>query len=290
MERILESIHASYAYERGFYGRGIGVAVLDTGIFPHQDLQNKTIYFKDYIKGRRMPYDDNGHGTHISGIIGAKNDTGRHGVAPECCLLGFKVLDRGGNGLIEDTCRAVEHVIRMNRETPGAVRIINVSVGMTGAARPGQQSRLLEVVEKAWDSGIVVVAAAGNNGPGENTITSPGISRKIITVGSIDDGWNAGQDKGYSGRGPTAECVVKPEILMPGTNIVSCLNRRTGYTRKSGTSMAVPVLSGMIALLLNAYPYLSPNEVKMRLFYGARQTGLTDNRKCWGTVSLDNLI
>ena len=165
MERILESIHASYAYERGFYGRGIGVAVLDTGIFPHQDLQNKTIYFKDYIKGRRMPYDDNGHGTHISGIIGAKNDTGRHGVAPECSLLGFKVLDRGGNGLIEDTCRAVEHVIRMNRETPGAVRIINVSVGMTGAARPGQQSRLLEVVEKAWDSGIVVVAAAGFEPP-----------------------------------------------------------------------------------------------------------------------------
>lgn len=290
MERILKSIRASYAYERGLYGRGIGVAVLDTGIYPHQDLQSKIIYFKDYIKGRKTPCDDNGHGTHISGIIGGKNETDRHGVAPECALFGFKVLDRSGSGLIEDTCRAVEEVMRINRRKPGTVRIINVSVGMTGAARPGLQARLLETVERAWDSGIVVIAAAGNNGPGEHTITSPGISKKIITVGSIDDGWDAGQGRGYSGRGPTEECVVKPEILMPGTNIVSCLNRKTGYTRKSGTSMAVPVLSGMIALLLNAYPYLSPNEVKMRLFYGAYQTECSDNRKCWGTVSMDHLL
>lgn len=290
MERILESICASYAYERGFFGRGIGVAVLDTGIYPHQDLQNRIIYFKDYVKNRKSPYDDNGHGTHISGIIGAEHESRRHGVAPECSLLGFKVLDRGGNGLIEDTCRAVEEIIGINRRAPRTVRIINVSVGMTAAVKPGLQKRLLDTVERAWDSGIVVIAAAGNNGPGENTITSPGISKKVITVGSMDDGWDAGKGKGYSGRGPTAECVVKPEILMPGTNIVSCLNRKSGYTRKSGTSMAVPVLSGVIALLLNAYPYLSPNEVKMRLFYGARQTGLTDSRRCWGTVSLDHLI
>ena len=290
MEQVLNMIHASRAYERNLYGRGIGVAVLDTGIFPHQDLQNKIVHFKDYVKGRKQPYDDNGHGTHISGIIGAKNETARHGVAPECSLFGFKVLDKSGGGMIEDTCRAVEDVIRINRQAARTIRIINVSVGMANAVKAELQSRLLTAVEKAWDSGIVVVAAAGNNGPGEQTITSPGTSKKIITVGSIDDGWNMAGGRGYSGRGPTAECVVKPEILMPGTNIVSCLNRKTGYTRKSGTSMAVPVLSGVIALLLNAYPHMTPNEVKMRLFYGSRQTDRTDQRKCWGTVTLDSLL
>ena len=141
MEQVLNMIHASRAYERNLYGRGIGVAVLDTGIFPHQDLQNKIVYFKDYVKGRKQPYDDNGHGTHISGIIGAKNETARHGVAPECSLFGFKVLDKSGGGMIEDTCRAVEDVIRINRQAARTIRIINVSVGMANAVKAELQNR-----------------------------------------------------------------------------------------------------------------------------------------------------
>lgn len=290
MERILNIIHASYAYQYGLFGQGIGVAVLDTGISLHQDLAGRIAGFYDYVNRLDAAYDDNGHGTHISGIIGAKNSSLSHGVAPECRLFGFKVLDRNGNGRIEDTCKAVEDIIQINRRKHDTIRIINISVGMTDSVQPKLQQRLLNTVETAWDSGIVVIAAAGNNGPGENTITSPGISKKVITVGSLDDGWKSSGGRGYSGRGPTDECVIKPEILMPGTNIVSCANRKSGYARKSGTSMAVPVLSGVIALLLNAYPSLTPNEVKMRLFYAAKQTNLTDNRKSWGTVTLDNLI
>ncbi|MCD8364232.1 MAG: S8 family peptidase, partial [Clostridiales bacterium] len=266
---------------------GIGVAVLDTGIAAHMDLCDKVELFRDYVNKKTEIYDDNGHGTHISGIIGAQNETKTHGVAPECSLLEYKVLNRNGSGRIEDTCQALADLIEKNQRQRGIVRIVNVSVGMTDTVSPGMQKRLLTTVEKAWDSGIVVIAAAGNNGPGENTITSPGISRKIITVGSIDDHWNSPGGKGYSGQGPTSECVVKPEILMPGTNILSCSNGKGGYTRKSGTSMAVPVLSGVVALLLTVYPSLSPNEVKMRLFYAARQV---QDAKSWGTITLDRLL
>ncbi|MCD8231476.1 MAG: S8 family peptidase [Clostridiales bacterium] len=289
MERILKIVNAEYAYKRGIYGQGIVVAVLDTGIAPHPDLHGKTAVFRDYVNNKGKTYDDNGHGTHIAGIIAANNGTNLHGVAPECKLHVCKVLDQNGNGRIEDICRALEELTEMKRHERGILRIINISVGMTDSVAPGAQQRLLDAVETAWDSGMVVIAAAGNNGPAEHTVTSPGISRKIITVGSIDDGDRSYREKGYSGRGPTDECVVKPEILMPGTNILSCLNRGGGYTKKSGTSMAAPVLTGMIALLLCAYPSLSPNEVKMRLFYAAKPVGGAEERG-WGTVSMESLL
>ena len=293
MKRILKFVQADYAYRRGIYGQGIGVAVLDTGIYPHQDLKARIVFFRDYVNQKNAPYDDNGHGTHIAGIIGGHNQTENHGIAPGCSLYGFKVLDKNGNGKIQDTCRAVEDILKMNVLYAKGIRIINISVGMIESVQPALQKRLLAAVERAWDEGIVVIAAAGNNGPGENTVTSPGISKKIITVGSLDDGADLRSSRrsgGYSGRGPTDDCVVKPEILMPGTNILSCANRPTGYVRKSGTSMAVPVLTGMIALLLSKYPSMTPNEVKMKLFYAASKKELTAGQKAWGTVFLDRLL
>lgn len=293
MERILNFIHASEAYRQGIFGQGVSIAVLDTGIYPHRDLQGRIFLFRDYVQGKNMPYDDNGHGTHISGIIAGNGEGTVHGVAPGCRLCGFKVLDKRGNGKIEDTCRAVEDIIRLNEQKPRSIHMINISVGMTQSVQPALQRRLQETVEKAWDKGIVVLAAAGNNGPGENTVTSPGTSKKIITVGSLDDGAGSPFGKrssGYSGRGPTEGCVVKPEILMPGTNILSCSNRSFGYTRKSGTSMAVPVLTGIIALLLCKYPSMTPNEVKMRLFYAASKKELKPEQKCWGTITLERLL
>ena len=136
-----------------------------------------------------------------------------------------------------------------------------------------------------------VLAAAGNNGPGENTVTSPGVSKKIITVGSLDTINERKREPSlYSGRGPTESCVVKPEILMPGTDIISCGTRPGTYIRKSGTSMAVPVVSGMIALLLCKYPAMMPNEVKLQLYRSADHSGIDESFKCWGTVDLQRLL
>lgn len=291
MEKILAYIHASAAYRQGIFGQGILVAVLDTGIYPHSDLQGRIRGFRDYIRQRQQPYDDNGHGTHISGIIGAGGKGAVHGVAPGCYLQGYKVLDKNGNGKILDICQAVEDIMKYNQNHAQKIRVINISVGMRERVRPELQQRLLQSVEQAWDQGIVVLAAAGNNGPGENTVTSPGVSKKIITVGSLDTINERKREPSlYSGRGPTESCVVKPEILMPGTDIISCGTRPGTYIRKSGTSMAVPVVSGMIALLLCKYPAMMPNEVKLQLYRSADHSGIDESFKCWGTVDLQRLL
>lgn len=287
MEKILKFIQASVAYKQGIFGQGIAVAVLDTGIYPHADLKGRIAGFYDYVRQQPQPYDDNGHGTHISGIIGAGGNGAIHGVAPGCSLWGGKVLDKNGNGKIQDTCQAIEDILGYNQKHLRKIRIINISVGMQEKVQPELQKKLLSCVEYAWDHGIVVLAAAGNNGPGENTVTSPGISRKIITVGSLSQGK---VQSTYSGRGPTDACVVKPEILMPGTDILSCGTRPGSYVRKSGTSMAVPVLSGMIALLLCKYPALTPNEVKLRLYRSADRSDMETQTKCWGTINLKALL
>ncbi|PWE86699.1 hypothetical protein LG34_08370 [Eubacterium ramulus] len=291
MERILKYIHASAAYRQGIFGQGILVAVLDTGISPHTDLQGRIAGFRDYIRQRPQPYDDNGHGTHISGIIGAGGKGAIHGVAPGCYLWSCKVLDKNGNGKIQDTCQAVEDIVAYNQRHTQKIRIMNISVGMLERVQPELQKRLLQCVERAWDQGIVVLAAAGNNGPGEHTVTSPGISKKIITVGSLDSCSETRRELSlYSGRGPTASCVVKPEIVMPGTDIISCGTRQGSYVKKSGTSMAVPIVSGIIALLLSKDPSLTPNEVKLQLYRSADRTGMDRRIKCWGTIDLRKLL
>ena len=104
------------AYRQGIFGQGILVAVLDTGISPHTDLQGRIAGFRDYIRQRPQPYDDNGHGTHISGIIGAGGKGAIHGVAPGCYLWSCKVLDKNGNGKIQDTCQAVEDIVASIRD------------------------------------------------------------------------------------------------------------------------------------------------------------------------------
>lgn len=116
-------------------------------------------------------------------------------------------------------------------------------------------------MEAAWDDGLVVVVAAGNHGPANMSVTTPGISRKVITVGCSDDHKKVlvrgSVMVDYSGRGPTAACICKPEIIAPGAKVVSCTNRDGQYSMKSGTSMATPVAAGAIALLLEKYPDLS---------------------------------
>ncbi len=153
----------------------------------------------------------------------------------------------------------------------------------------------MEYVERAWDAGLVVVTAAGNMGPEPMSITAPGNSRKVITVGSSTRFRyrqpNVNAD--YSGCGPTHECICKPELVAPGTHIVSCSplwRQGVYYARKSGTSMAVPAVSGSIALLLEKEPYLTNVQVKMRLREAAVDLGLPRNRQGWGMPDLRKLV
>ena len=177
-------------------------------------------------------------------------------------------------------------------------RILNISVGTLEEGKDDEE--LIQAVETAWDAGLVVVAAAGNLGPGKESITSPGSSRKIITVGASDDERKEEFFKrsriqpGYSGRGPTCACIVKPELTVPGTGIVSCNARyastRRAYTVKSGTSMATPVVSGAAALLLSLHPDLSNLDVKMHMCESAVDLKLPGSRQGWGFLRIDRLL
>lgn len=298
MERVKRLIHCGRAYKMGLGGNNVTVAVMDTGIVAHPDFDNRILYFKDYCGGREGAYDDNGHGTHVCGIIGgsgisSRDDGGNFpcsGVAPRARFVVLKVLDRRGNGNTDDVLAGVDWILK-NKEAYG-IRILNISVGMVAGAGAAEQQKLLRAVDEAWDNGIFVVTAAGNNGPMENSVTIPGISRKVLTVGSCDDNLTvAGRlPKSYSGVGPTSCCIVKPEVLAPGTGIKSCSRDGAGYTVKSGTSMAAPVVSGAAALAFQKYPWWTPADLKLRFYESVYPRGEQLGRRCWGMLHVDNLV
>ena len=295
MDRVRKIINAGQAWEKGYYGEEIGVAVLDTGIYPHPDFEHRIVCFRDYVRGRNSLYDDNGHGTHIAGIIGGDGSlsNGKYtGLAPRCHFIILKILDYRGNGNTEHVVRAIDWLVENRRNY--RIRIVNISIGMVLHAESRERIRLLQAVEYAWDNDLVVVAAAGNNGPGENSITVPGICRKIITAGCFDDTreqiGKSPLRPDYSGQGPTDHCVVKPELVLPGTNVTSCGVYPRTYTRKSGTSMAAPMVSGSIALLLSQYAHFSPADVKLRLYQRTVDLGLPLSKQGWGMVDIGKLL
>ena len=295
MDQARRWIHCAGAYRQGLTGKGVGVAILDTGVYPHRDLDNRMICFRDMLKKRFLPYDDNGHGTHIAGIIGGSGaaSLGRYqGVAPGCNLICVKVLDQKGNGYASDVLAGLRWV-REHREEYG-IRIINISVGSFSKKGMDENSALVRGVDAAWDAGFVVVVAAGNNGPGRKTITTPGISRRVITVGCSDDNKEvdvAGKSMiDYSGRGPTGACICKPDLVAPGGGIISCAPRQNSYRTKRGTSMSTPLVSGAIALLLEKYPSMTNLEVKLRLKERAVDLGLPRNQQGWGLLDVGRLV
>lgn len=259
--------------------------ILDTGAYPHKDLRKQIRGFKDFTTDKRECYDDNGHGTHVAGIFCANGSL--QGVAPGARVIVLKVLDRNGNGNTKRVLEALDWVEK--NKAIYQIRILNFSVGFLPGADDEDQKLILDKLERLWDDNVVVVAAAGNNGPREGTVTVPGISRKIITVGASDDtGQGRNMPHGYSGRGPTECCIVKPEITAPGTNILSLDHRGNYYVKKSGTSMATPVVCGALALALQKKPSLRPEELKLDLYLSARRQ--EKSAAAWGILDVDNLI
>ncbi len=273
-------------------GRGTTVAVIDTGIQPHQDLEGRITAFTDFINDRTDAYDDNGHGTHCAGDVagdGSASGGTYAGPAPEANVIGVKVLDKMGSGSLETVMQGVEWCIDYNASNnTDQIDIISMSLG-SPAQRYGTENDdpMVQIVEQAWDSGIVVCVAAGNEGPDPRTIASPGVSDQVITVGALDDR-NTSETRSdddvanFSSRGPTIYGVTKPDILAPGVNIVSLrapgsyLDKiqktsrvDTDYFVLSGTSMATPICAGVVALMKQHDPNLTPLQIKTQLKDGA---------------------
>jgi len=296
------AVQSAPLWEHDITGKGIVVAVLDTGIYEHPDLSGRIVGFKDFIKQKKKPYDDNGHGTHVAGDIGSNGSQSSflyRGPASEASLVGIKVLDKMGSGLLSTVIEGIQWCID-NKETLG-IRILNISLGST-ATESYTDDPVCQAVDKAWSNGIVVCVAAGNEGPQSTTISSPGISPHVITVGAVDDkntvALNDDQVAEFSSRGPTIDGLIKPDLLAPGVNIISLRSPcskidkqskesriATWYLALSGTSMATPVCSGVVAQMLQSDGSLTPDQVKKRLIETSKTlAGLDPNIQGAGVI------
>jgi len=298
----------------GYTGAGVGIAVIDSGITSwHDDLTNRSskLYpygnqrvakFVDFVNGRTLPYDDNGHGSHVAGIIagnGYDSNGEKSGIAPNASLVSLKVLDANGQGSISHIIAALDWVAANYRTYN--IRVVNMSVG-AGISESYWTDPLTLATKHVTDLGITVVAAAGNMGKNAQGqlqyggISAPGNAPWVLTVGASSTmGTLTRSDDemaSYSSSGPSyIDYEAKPDLAAPGTGTISLATPgSTFYTTKaaylldgklklgykpylalSGTSMAAPVVSGTVALMLQANPSLTPNLIKAILQYTAQR-------------------
>ncbi len=262
-------------------GQGVRVAIIDTGVdYAHPDLGGcfgpacRVIGGYDFVNQDTDPMDDNGHGTHVAGIVAASGVI--TGVAPGAKLLAYKVLNAEGTGKDSDVIAALERAADPdgNPATDDGAHVINLSLGGDG----NPDDPVCQAVDNAVDLGIVVVAAAGNSGPYFETLASPGVARKALTVAASD---KQDQLAGFSSRGPVRglESVVKPDIAAPGVSISSTvpiagpLGSAERYRPLSGTSMATPHIAGAAALLRQLHPTWAPALVQANLMNTAKDLG-----------------
>jgi subtilisin family serine protease len=285
----------------GVDGQGIGIAIVDSGISHHLALGNRVVANVSFVTGDPETTDAYGHGTHVAGII-AGNPAPASGVAPEYAggiapranLINVKVLGADGSGYTSDVIDGIEWVVA-NRLRYN-IRVISLSLGHP-VTEASSTDPLCEAVNQAVQAGIVVVVAAGNAGrsPDGRTvlggISSPANSPYVITVGALNTSGTVDRSDdtvaAFSSRGPTPyDFAVKPDLAAPGTKILSLEangaylpafypsihvagSGNNAYMYLSGTSMAAPMVSGGVALLLQGSPNLSPAQVKFALQNGA---------------------
>jgi len=223
------------------YGEGFNLAIVDTGIREtHEKINGRVVYSKNFTAS--PPGDGFDHGTGVASIALA--------VAPHCNLLDFKVLGDDGYGTDEDVVMALDDLLVMHDDgSEYAPHVVNLSLGEPDDGDPYNPLRMASraLVER----GIWVIAAAGNAGPGPGTVMTPACERYVVAVGSVS--YEPFQISQFSGRGPTQEGLVKPDIVLFGENIAMASSHSdTSVTAKSGTSFAAPFASGMVILYHNA--------------------------------------
>jgi serine protease AprX len=275
---VLDAVQATNLQSYGIDGTGVTVAIIDTGVAPVAGLDNSVIW-QENLSAAQPDGDQYGHGTFVAGLV--------HAVAPGAQFVSIKLS--GANGAVDVTqvLAALQWVV--TNRARFSIDVVNLSLG-TDSRQSWKTSLLNFAVERAWDAGIVVVASAGNRTDTYTGITKPGDDPLVITVGAsdaantatLDDDWLAP----FSSRGPTQDGLVKPDLVAPGTHVVSLRapgstidsehpEARLGDTgfRGSGTSFAAPLVAGVAAQMLDVNPNLTPDQVKFGLLAGARTIG-----------------
>ena len=298
MFRVKKQIGWNVDMVQAIQNHNISIAVLDTGISKHPDLRDAVFDFKDFVHGKVGGYDDCGHGTHVSGILCGSGEIsdGRYcGMAPGMKLVVGKVLDEKGDGNVETMVAGMEWIIK-NKDKYG-IRILNVSIGTGSYIDVNKEEILKDMLISAWKKGLVVVCAAGNSGPKADTVSSIGRSPYLLTVGCHDGEYyadKANRCSSYSGRGALFDTVRKPDIVAPGTEIISCNYKyewgKKGYVAKSGTSMATPIIAGAMGLLLAKHPEFDNETAKRKILYTAKNLNIPWNEQGWGMVDMTKMM
>lgn len=284
-------------WDQGYTGKGQTIAVIDSGIHPHPDLKDKIVGWVDLKDGQPKPMDTFGHGTHVAGIAagtGAKSAGTVKGVAPDADLVGVRITS------VAEAIKGIQWVIE-NKEKYN-ISVLNMSLG-DFATRSYKDDPWAQAAQKAVDAGLIVVVAAGNDGPSEGSVSTPGTHPDVITVGALDD--RRTMDRGddtvadFSSRGPTSiDGLTKPDLLAPGVSIFGPLapgatldvpelpHIGTDYFAISGTSMATPMVAGLAAILKQANPELTHHQIKEILVHTADRY-LPDESNVQGAGLLD---
>lgn len=253
----------------GSRGKGVTVAIIDTGIdYTHPALGGgfgpgfRVLGGWDFVNNDADPFDDNGHGTHVSGIVAGQSDT-ITGVAPEASLIAYKVLGANGSGSDSNVIAAIERAADPNGDgnTSDHVDVANLSLG--GGGNPDDPTST--AIDNATATGVTFCIAAGNSGA-FHSIASPGTARSAITVGASDI-----SDKmaSFSSGGPNMKNIaIKPDVVAPGVAILSSYPGNS-YATLSGTSMATPHVTGAAALLKSLHRDWTPAQIKLALMNNA---------------------
>ncbi|MFD2671460.1 S8 family serine peptidase [Marinicrinis sediminis] len=245
-----------------YSGKGTTIAILDSGISNHSDLNmNNLISFVDFTHDNKEMYDDNGHGTAITGIIAGDGEY--QGIAPDTKYIIIKVLDEENQADYNSLMQSINWIL-LNHEKY-EIDIINISLGIQSYISHENIS-LERKIQEMLDHGLIVVAAAGNSGPYEDTITFPGSIPGIISVEYLNThhsyDYNDATVAISSSRGNNINC--KPEIYIPAIDM-KVLRKNSGYTIKSGSSFATAVVAGVLSLLLEKFPEFSPDQIRKEL-------------------------
>ncbi|TCK01328.1 UNVERIFIED_ORG: minor extracellular protease Epr [Anoxybacillus amylolyticus] len=260
----VKMLHAPEAWERGITGKSVKVAVVDTGVTPHSDLQVKGgVSTVDYTSSYM---DDNGHGTHVAGIISAeRNGVGMVGVAPDADIYAVKAMNAEGKGTLLDILEALDWCIQNRMD------IVNISLA-TSVDSPTLKTMVQEMANK----GMLLVASSGNVGTMEETQDSvlyPARWDEVIAVGAVDEQMKR---TWFSSAGPSLD------VVAPGENIVSTAKDGISYVAKTGTSQAAPHVSGMLALLKQEYPTFTASQLRQELVKQAQDLGATGRDDWYG--------
>jgi serine protease AprX len=304
---FVRSSLAATAWGNGDYGKGIGVALLDTGASPVPDLATHLINGPD-LSGEGTDIDTFGHGTVMAGLIagdGTASNGLYDGVAPQATVIAVKA--GGANGVADVSTLLAGLSWVSAYASQFNIRVVNLSWGFAPTQNP-LTDPIDYAVERLWKQGIVVVASAGNDGPGAGTILSPGDDPLVITAGAYDDNQTStpSDDRipAWSSQGPTVFGAAKPDIVAPGRYTIATRSPGStietanpqawfgsGYIRGSGTSEATAVTSGLVALLLSARPNLTPDQVKWLLIHTANPlSGVPPSAQGAGRIQLQSAI